>query len=47
MGCEFLNVDIRRNKMAVIDRVLIGEGLVIEERPDGSGLDLKMWRTLT
>ncbi|MDO8961944.1 MAG: formaldehyde-activating enzyme [Methylophilus sp.] len=27
--------------MAVIDRVLIGEGLVIEERPDGSGLDLK------
>jgi 5,6,7,8-tetrahydromethanopterin hydro-lyase len=41
MGCEFLNVDIRRNKMAVIDRVLIGEGLVIEERPDGSGLDLK------
>ncbi len=27
--------------MAVIDRVLIGEGLVIEDRPDGSGLDLK------
>jgi 5,6,7,8-tetrahydromethanopterin hydro-lyase len=27
-------------KMAVIDRVLIGEALVIEERPDGSGLDL-------
>jgi 5,6,7,8-tetrahydromethanopterin hydro-lyase len=26
--------------MAVIDRVLIGEGLVIEDRPDGSGLDL-------
>lgn len=26
--------------MAVIDRVLIGEGLVIEERPEG-GLDLK------
>jgi 5,6,7,8-tetrahydromethanopterin hydro-lyase len=28
-------------KMAVIDRVLVGEGLVIEDRPDGSGLDLK------
>jgi 5,6,7,8-tetrahydromethanopterin hydro-lyase len=27
--------------MAVIDRVLVGEGLVIEDRPDGSGLDLK------
>jgi 5,6,7,8-tetrahydromethanopterin hydro-lyase len=27
--------------MAVIDRVLIGEALVIEDRPDGSGLDLK------
>ena len=27
--------------MAVIDRVLIGEALVIENRPDGSGLDLK------
>ena len=27
--------------MAVIDRVLVGEGLVIENRPDGSGLDLK------
>jgi 5,6,7,8-tetrahydromethanopterin hydro-lyase len=27
--------------MAVIDRVLIGEALVIEERPDGTGLDLK------
>jgi 5,6,7,8-tetrahydromethanopterin hydro-lyase len=27
--------------MAVIDRVLIGEGLVIEDRPDGSGPDLK------
>jgi len=26
--------------MAVIDRVLIGEGLVVEDRPDGSGLDL-------
>lgn len=26
--------------MAVIDRVLIGEGLVIEDRPDGSGPDL-------
>lgn len=26
--------------MAVIDRVLIGEALVIEDRPDGSGLDL-------
>ena len=27
--------------MAVIDRVLIGEALVIDNRPDGSGLDLK------
>lgn len=27
--------------MAVIDRVLIGEGLVIEDRPDGTGPDLK------
>lgn len=27
--------------MAVIDRVLVGEGLVVEDRPDGSGLDLK------
>lgn len=27
--------------MAVIDRVLVGEALVIEDRPDGSGLDLK------
>jgi 5,6,7,8-tetrahydromethanopterin hydro-lyase len=27
--------------MAVIDRVLIGEALVIENRPDGNGLDLK------
>ncbi|CAG0970363.1 5,6,7,8-tetrahydromethanopterin hydro-lyase [Methylophilaceae bacterium] len=26
--------------MAVIDRVLVGEALVIEERPDHSGLDL-------
>lgn len=26
--------------MAVIDRVLIGEGLVLEDRPDGSGPDL-------
>lgn len=26
--------------MAVIDRVMIGEALVIEDRPDGSGLDL-------
>lgn len=26
--------------MAVIDRVLVGEALVIENRPDGSGLDL-------
>lgn len=26
--------------MAVIDRVLVGEALVIEERPDNSGLDL-------
>ena len=26
--------------MAVIDRVLIGEGLYVEDRPDGSGLDL-------
>ncbi len=25
----------------VIDRVLVGEALVIEDRPDGSGLDLK------
>lgn len=28
-------------KMAVIDRVLIGEALVIEDRPDGTCLDLK------
>jgi 5,6,7,8-tetrahydromethanopterin hydro-lyase len=27
-------------KMAVIDRVLVGEALVIDNRPDGSGLDL-------
>ncbi len=27
--------------MAVIDRVLVGEALVIEDRPDGSGLDLR------
>jgi 5,6,7,8-tetrahydromethanopterin hydro-lyase len=27
-------------KMAVIDRVLVGEALVVENRPDGSGLDL-------
>ena len=27
--------------MAVIDRVLVGEALVVESRPDGSGLDLK------
>jgi 5,6,7,8-tetrahydromethanopterin hydro-lyase len=26
--------------MAVIDRVLVGEGLVLEDRPDGSGPDL-------
>ena len=26
--------------MAVIDRVLVGEALVIDNRPDGSGLDL-------
>ena len=26
--------------MAVIDRVLVGEALVVENRPDGSGLDL-------
>ena len=26
--------------MAVIDRVLVGEALVIEERADGNGLDL-------
>ena len=26
--------------MAVIDRVLVGEALVIENRADGSGLDL-------
>lgn len=26
--------------MAVIDRVLVGEALVVEERPDNSGLDL-------
>jgi len=26
--------------MAVIDRVLVGESLVIDDRPDGSGLDL-------
>ena len=26
--------------MAVIDRVLVGEALVIDSRPDGSGLDL-------
>lgn len=26
--------------MAVIDRVLVGEALVIEDRADGSGLDL-------
>lgn len=26
--------------MAIIDRVLVGEALVIEDRPDGSGLDL-------
>ncbi len=25
--------------MAVIDRVLVGEALVIEDRADGSGLD--------
>jgi 5,6,7,8-tetrahydromethanopterin hydro-lyase len=35
------NFIFRRIKMAVIDRVLIGEALVIEDRPDGSGLDLK------
>jgi 5,6,7,8-tetrahydromethanopterin hydro-lyase len=28
------------NEMAVIDRVLVGEALVIDNRPDGSGLDL-------
>jgi len=27
--------------MAVIDRVLVGEALVIEDRPDGTGLDLR------
>jgi 5,6,7,8-tetrahydromethanopterin hydro-lyase len=27
-------------EMAVIDRVLVGEALVVENRPDGSGLDL-------
>ena len=27
--------------MAVIDRVLVGEALIIDNRPDGSGLDLQ------
>jgi 5,6,7,8-tetrahydromethanopterin hydro-lyase len=31
---------IMENEMAVIDRVLVGEALVIDSRPDGSGLDL-------
>lgn len=38
--CFYGNFDIWRRKMAVIDRVLVGEALVIEERPDHSGLDL-------
>ncbi len=43
----FVSVDfsvetlILENEMAVIDRVLVGEALVIEERPDHSGLDLQ------
>ena len=31
---------ILEKEMAVIDRVLVGEALVVENRPDGSGLDL-------
>ncbi|ABE50808.1 MULTISPECIES: formaldehyde-activating enzyme [Methylobacillus] len=27
--------------MAIIDRVLVGEALVVDQRPDGSGLDLQ------